>query len=80
MLYFSYNNKNVAKITYFDKNTVHKNIGEKMFAKYVPVYGCFVKTILSTNTSRRKAGKQQLEIILRVYKKVLLKEEILPDY
>ena len=33
-----------------------------------------------TNTSRRKAGKQQLEIIFRVCKKVLLKEEILRHY
>ena len=36
-------------------------------------------------TSQRKAGKQQLEIIfqlleIRVCKKVLLKEEILPRY
>ena len=52
---------------------VHKNNDEKMFA-----CGCFVKTIiLSTNTSRRKAGKQQLEIILRVCKKSPSKEEIL---
>ena len=49
---------------------VHKNNDEKMFA-----YGCFVKMILSTNTSRRKAGKQQLEIILRVCKKVLQRKK-----
>ena len=52
-----------------------------MFTKYLPVYGYFVKTIiLSTKTSQRKAGKQQLEIILRVCKKVLLKKQMLPHY
>ena len=33
-----------------------------------------------TYTLRRKAGKQQLEIIYKICKKIPLKEEILPHY
>ena len=45
---------------------VHKNTGEKMFAKYLSADGCFVKTILLRILTGKKHHKIKLQRLRKI--------------